>query len=343
MLKFGLKMAITSWLVGPLEDVEALQPCVVSDVQSACVFQVPPVGTLQLSVTDQNGAPIDVMVRFSGADDQTDFVLGEERFELAPGRWTLTITRGSHYSSSVEAVEVTAGQTTTLSVELIQEIVPRGYASGEFHQHASPSLDSTVAVKTRIESNLAAGVDFMVPSDHDIIYPYHARIVEMAVDDRLSVPLTGVEVSPLYAHMGAYGIPYDPYGGAGGAIRLPELGADGRWFVSEMPTLIERARNLGAQFIQINHPRASQGYFDHVGYEPMRPLSELDAEKFTDDFESVEVFNSPGKFCQNFQDWQGLLNQGLRVTAIGNSDTHSVRQAPGYPRNYLPTSAAQPI
>ena len=87
----------------------------------------------------------------------------------------------------------------------------------------------------------------------------------MGVDDRLSVPLTGVEVSPLYAHMGAYGIPYDPYGGAGGAIRLPELGADGRWFVSEMPILIERARNLGAQFIQINHPRASQGYFDHVG------------------------------------------------------------------------------
>ena len=32
--------------------------------------------------------------------------------------------------------------------------------------------------------------------------------------------------------------------------------------------------------------------------------------QFTDDFESVEVFNSPGKFCQNFQDWQGLLNQG---------------------------------
>ena len=163
MLRFGLKMANTSWLWA-LESLEALQPCVVSDVQRACAFQACPLAYLQLSVTDQNGAPIDVMVRFSGADDRTDFVLGEKEFELAPGRWTLTITRGLHYSSSVESVEVTAGQTTTLSVELIQEIIPRGYASGEFHQHASPSLDSTVAVKTRIESNLAAGVDFMVPS-----------------------------------------------------------------------------------------------------------------------------------------------------------------------------------
>ena len=34
----------------------------------------------------------------------------------------------------------------------------------------------------------------------------------------------------------------DPYGGAGGALRIPELGTDGRWFVSEMPVLIDRAK-----------------------------------------------------------------------------------------------------
>ena len=58
----------------PLESLEQLQSCVVSEAQNTCAFQVPPVGILQLSVTDQNGAPIDVMVRFRGAEDRTDFV-----------------------------------------------------------------------------------------------------------------------------------------------------------------------------------------------------------------------------------------------------------------------------
>ena len=35
----------------PLDSLEQLQSCVVSDVQSTCVFQALPVGTLQLSVT----------------------------------------------------------------------------------------------------------------------------------------------------------------------------------------------------------------------------------------------------------------------------------------------------
>jgi hypothetical protein len=35
----------------------------------------------------------------------------------------------------------------------------------------------------------------------------------------------------------------------------------------------------------------------------------------------------------------GLLNQGLRVTGVGNSDTHSIGSPPGFPRNYIPTMA----
>ena len=224
----------------------------------------------------------------------------------------------------------------------MEEIPLDGFTSGEFHQHASPSVDSEVAVEDRVKSNLCAGVHFMAPSDHDIIFPYQNTIDEMGVSDRMSAPLTGVEISPLFTHIGAYGIPYDPYGGAGGAPRLPIEYEPGRWRVQQPPELIEIAREKGAKIIQINHPRDDNAYFSHIDYTPEIPIDALDPDRFTPDFDSVEVFNSPSYFCRNFNDWQGFLNQGLRITAVGNSDTHSTDLTPGYPRNYMRTLAPNP-
>ena len=154
--------------------------------------------------------------------------------------------------------------------------------------------------------------------------------------------MTGEEVSPLFTHLGAYGIPYDPYGRRWCPTHT--LRSDARHLDGvQIPELIDQARARGAEIIQVNHPRASQGYFDHVDYSPEIPVESLDPLEFSDDFDSVEIFNSPNKFCKNFDDWQGLLNQGLRVTAIGNSDTHSLDQAPGYPRNYMRTLAPNPV
>ena len=115
-------------------------------------------------------------------------------------------------------------------------------------------------------------------------------------------------------HIGAYGIPYDPYGGAGGALafRLRMTCVSGS---SKSPELIAVQREKGAELIQVNHPRASQGYFDHVEYGKI-PIENLDPEIFTTDFDTVEIFNSPNYFCRNFQDWQGLLNQGLQVRRL---------------------------
>jgi hypothetical protein len=166
-------------------------------------------------------------------------------------------------------------------------------------------------------------------------------LVRMGLDDRLGAPLTGQEISPLYTHMGAYGMVHDPYAGAGGAVIIP-VKEDGEWRVRTVPELIEDARSRGARAIQINHPRASQGYFDHVGYHAHVPIDTLDHSEFSPDFDSIEVYNGGSEFCQVLNDWMGLLNQGHRSTAVGNSDTHSRDRAPGYPRNYIPTLAGDP-
>jgi hypothetical protein len=300
-------------------------------------------GSLSISIRNEANQPIDGMLRLTGPRNQVHFVLGDHTLDLSEGEWRATISRGWHYNVETETFTIQSGENLSKSYTLIEEIPLSGFASGEFHQHASPSLDSDVAVEERVKSNLAAGVDFMVPSDHDIIYPYQQLIDRMGVGERIGAPLTGEEISPLVTHIGAYGIPYDPYAGAGGALRIPVTTEDGRWRVMDVPELIAAARDKGAQIIQINHPRASQGYFDHVEYSPEIPIETLDSQIFSTDFDTLEIFNSPNYFCRNFQDWQGLLNQGLRVTAIGNSDTHSRDKVPGYPRNYLRTLAPNPI
>ena len=42
------------------------------------------------------------------------------------------------------------------------------------------------------------------------------------------------------------------------------------------------------------------------------------------------------------RDWQALLLQGRKITAVGNSDSHTLGRPVGYP-HYLPTAANRPI
>lgn len=298
--------------------------------------------TLSFSLFETDGAPTDGMIRLRGERELIHYILGSGSLKVPAGEWQVTATRGWHFDYHQETITVAAGESLELTYTFEEELPLEGLASGEFHQHASPSLDSEMAVEERVASNLAAAVDFMAPSDHDIIYPYQQLIDKMGVGDRISAPVTGMEVSPLFTHLGAYGIPYDAYAGAGGAVRIPREDEPNQWRVPEVPELIANVRESGAEWIQINHPRASQGYFDHVEYSPDRAIEDLDPIAFSTDFDSVEIFNSPKYFCRNFQDWQGLLNQGLRPTAIGNSDTHRHGVPPGYPRNYLATLSPNP-
>lgn len=47
-------------------------------------------------------------------------------------------------------------------------------------------------------------------------------------------------------------------------------------------------------------------------------------------------------FPGGMEDWFVLLNQGLRYTGMGNSDSHDDEEEPGYPRTYVPVSNDNP-
>ena len=326
------------WPGGPTSP----QPFEVSADGGEVSLTLPEPGRLRIRVSDPEGRGLAARVRLRGWEERLAFVLDEEEINLAAGEWTVTTTRGWHYTADERTIQVTAGQATAEVVVLEEVIPPDGWAAGEFHQHASPSLDSTVPVEARVLSNLAEGVSFMVGSDHDFVFDYRALAERMGVLDRIAVPLSGVEISPLVTHVGAYGIPYDPDLPGGGAPPIA-IKEEGTWRAMRIPEIVHDARQRGARVIQINHPHASQGYFDHVHYDPEVAIEDLDPLHFTADFDTIEVFNGRARFCQVLADWLGLLGQGLRVTAIGNSDTHEATTPPGYPRNYVPTAATDPV
>jgi hypothetical protein len=220
----------------------------------------------------------------------------------------------------------------------LERVVPTpGFVSGEFHQHATASLDSDVAVADRVLSNVAEGVDFAVSSDHDIVTDFGPVIEELGVRD-LIASLTGTEVSPVWGHFGAYPMTPSVERTGRGALPLAYLRDDGSlgWWEATSEMFPKLRDEYGARLIQVNHGRdGGSAYFSSFGWDRAQPIEGLD-EGFSLDFDSMEVLN--GEDCEQMQDWFALLNQGKRVIGVGNSDTHSVGKPPGYPRNYIPWS-----
>ena len=279
------------------------------------------------------------------------FVLNEKQVLIPAGEWSVQVSRGWHFSLYEESLNLSPGQSFEIQANLKEELIMNGWSAGEFHQHSAPSLDSLIAYKTRIISNIVEGVGFMVPSDHDVMADYPSMVQKFGFSSDIAAPITGLEISPRAGHLGAYGINYNANdeSGACGAPPLSIKVSDGggetpdTWRLRTMPELITEARSRGAEVIQVNHPRDSTGYFDTVGFDPNLGSLPLAHEQWTSDFDTIEVFNGAGDLCAVMKDWQSLLLQGKRVTAVGNSDSHGLGRPVGYPRNYLPTNAERAI
>ncbi len=302
-------------------------------------------GDLHVTVEDQHGRRLAAKLWIEpagGGARRIEFVVDEGTFALPAGEWRVVTSRGWHYGADDRVVTINAGGAVEHAV-VLDEVIPfEGWTSGEFHQHATPSTDSDTSLDRIVLMNLGDGVGFMVPSDHDVQADYAGHVARMGLGDRITVPITGVEISPVVAHIGAYGIPLDALPAAGGAPPRA-VHEDGRWRLLTIPELVQASRDLGARVVQLNHPRASQGLFDLVGYRPSIDVGTLaEHPQWTLDFETLEVFNDSEGYCDVLADWLGLLNQGHTITAVGNSDTHSVGRPAGFPRNYLRTAADVP-
>ncbi len=309
-----------------------------ASTDSPIALVAPDVGLLRAWVDTPDGEgvlPSPAQVRVTGANAATGFALrGSAALPLPPGTYTVELSRGEEFSREViTEVVVPAGGEVTVNATLTRMLDTTGWVSGDFHQHSARSIDSATQSIELLGANLGGGVDFIAPTDHDVVADYPGLVAELGLTDLLFV-FNGTEVSPIWGHMNAFPMDYDLTAPRFGGVALSEITDDGVHRRTG-PELAAAAYESGAEFLQINHPREGSAFFDAADYDPVLGPDAADPDVWFDGFASMEVVNDLGYTCEVMRDWFSLLSRGIRVTGVGNSDTHSLGRGPGWPRNYL--------
>jgi hypothetical protein len=297
---------------------------------------------------------------FDGNEVSLSGVAGDpQEIVLAPGRYQVYATRGPEYGVRRATLAVGSGEVLPLEIGVPEPArTTPGWISADLHVHAVGSDDSTLPMRTRIDTLLAQGLDVVVSTDHDQLVDYGPLIRSLGLEDRVA-SIVGVEITssareaavPYTAgHLNAFPIPREPLAYRDGApqgegIRVREI--------------VRNIHDLGGErLVQMNHPRAPGvedeilHYFSHlaVAGEPFDPTLALEASPnraliepdreggLRDlDFDAVELMNGPSMiaYYRTRADWFSLLLQGELRTATANSDSHRLGQLLGLPRNYV--------
>ena len=263
--------------------------------------------------------------RASGAGPLMDVLDGDVATPLPTGRYRVAATRGIEWSIDAETVEVQSGHTKNVDLALRHIVPTPGLVGCDLHVHARPSFDTPVTAEDRVLSLVSAGVDFAVPTEHNLVGDYSGPLAVLGLSKQLAT-VTGVEVTtynPRFGHFGVFPYP------AGGVPPFKGATAAGVFAAGK--------RGDPTRVVQVNHPRLPSGigYFHVVGFDPK--VGRVPAGMRTD-FDTLEVYNgydlaTRTRTEQVLEDWFALLNLGKHIWATGSSDSHRIQyQWAGYPR-----------
>jgi hypothetical protein len=310
-------------------------------------LDVSPGGELRIRITDADtGLPLTARLivhgiegtldpsfgpdyRASGAGPIIDALRGEVATPLPVGRYRVSATKGIEWSIDAKTIEIAAGRTATAELAPRHVIATPGVVGCDLHVHARPSFDSPVLPEDRVLSLVAAGVDFAVPSEHNIVGDYGPMLATLELTRDLAY-VTGVEITtynPRFGHFGLFPYPINR--------KLPP-------YRGTSPAALFSAAKRGdpSRILQVNHPRLPHaiGYFDVYRFDPNAPRPPPGLRL---DFDSIEVYNGydlakPDRVDAVLRDYFALLNQGHRYIATGSSDSHRIQyQWAGYPRTMI--------
>ena len=283
---------------------------------------------------------------------------------LPAGRWRVWASKGFEWTRAEAEVIVVDGAAARLDATLAHVLDTTGLVAGEFHQHTLGSVDATVPLDVKVIENAAEGVELTASTDHDNVVDLGAVVDALGLRAQL-LALSGNEVS--YAGLAHFNVfpwaidPADPYRDVGSRM----------WWQKTIPEVFADARAAagGDPIVQVNHPRdGPYGYLGQMRLDPTDatriardpptiatfPAAIYDA--WAGDFHAIEVqkkVGDPSLYTDDgmielarrarddpfavppLADWFALMGAGLRVAAMGNSDSHHRNGGVGYPRSYL--------
>lgn len=288
---------------------------------------------------------------------------------LPAGRYDLFATGGPFVSVARETVTLGEGEAreVTLAIERL-DAQPAGTLGSDFHVHGGASFDSTVPDFDRVQAFLAANVDVIVATDHDVVWDYADAREALGADDRMQI-LVGLEttghvlfdltpgndIPQVIGHWNVWPLAFEPTGPYRGAP-WDELVEPGALF----DRFVEAGWPRETGIIQLNHPWAAAqfgrdlGFPRAVGVDAREPLpTEFDgtgqsmilrtppgASFGNADYHAQEVMNGTENedLLAYRAYWFYLLDQGILRAGTANSDSHGlVDNVLGTPRTLVYT------
>lgn len=266
--------------------------------------------------------------RAAGAGPLVDALHGELTTPLPAGKYRVSASHGLEWSVDAAEVEIRPGKHVEVELQPRHVVPTPGVVGCDLHVHARPSFDSPVTPEDRVLSLVAAGIDFAVPTEHNLVGDYGPALEALDLRRELAY-VRGVEVTtyrPYFGHFGVFPYPLD----AG----VPPARH------SSPAKVIAAARADRSRFLQVHHPRFGQriGYFEQMGW---RPDAGAPARDLRLDFDGIEVMNGyDAPFADRVDtvigDYFTLLSLGHRLTATASSDSHRIQYVwAGFPRTLV--------
>lgn len=305
-----------------------------------------------------------------GGSPACDRVLVNEvtTVQIPPGRYDVFATAGLFATIDRETIEVAGGERghVDLAIERLAGVKPDGTLDADFHVHGAASFDSTIPDLDRVQAFLAAGIEVLTATDHDVVWSYEDARRALDADSRVHVMIglettghilfdltPGSDLPQVIGHWIVWPLPFTPDGPYRGAP-WDELAEPGQLF----DRFVEAGWPRDTGIIQLNHPWAAAqfgrdlGFPRAVGVDARVPLpTEYDGTgpglilrtppgaSFSNiEYHAQEVMNGSANEDLRLHRayWFYLLNQGIVRAGTANSDSHSlVDSVLGTPRNVV--------
>lgn len=322
-------------------------------------------GVLAVKITDSNGQPLPCKVEIIGQGDTltpnlgpetAEFAvknlvycpLGEAEQELPAGQYEVIISRGPEYNALYSTALIHPGVKSTLAGQLPRIVHTPGWVSTDFHSHSTPSGDNTSSQLGRVVNLVCEHIEFAPCTEHNRIDTYLPHIERLEVGKFIGscsgMELTGTPL-PLN-HQNAFPLQHKPRTQDGGG---PLTDADPIAQIERLAMWDNRADKL----VQINHPDFGWMSYDRDGDgKPddgfQRMFAQMDVVEIHPihtllTFQPTYLYKNQGKPIANrVFHWLQLLNQGMRLPGVINTDSHYNFHGSGGIRNWVQSSTDDP-
>lgn len=275
--------------------------------------------------------------------------------EVPPGLYDVYATRGPFSTLGKERVRLVAGEGRSIVFDLapVPGLRPDGVLSADFHVHGGASFDSSIPQRDRVLSFLAADVDVIAATDHDVVGTYDRALEDLGVTDELVV-MDGLETTGhvlfeyvpddvfprVVGHWNFWPLEHDPNDAYRGAP----------WDETVEPgALFDRVVGAGLPehgVIQLNHPWGELNFGRDTGWPRAIDLKTNQsvlvsrddtgpslllttppgATRSNADYDTQEVMNGTDNldFLGHRAYWFHLLSQGIVRAGTANSDSHGL-------------------